>query len=97
VPVEQSQKRILGSLGLLDLGLVVLWLGGYIQFNATSGSARDEVVVLAFVGFALAGGSVLVAWPDPRARRLLGLSLVALAVVVVVLTLTVDGFRFIVD
>jgi hypothetical protein len=94
--VQLSQARTLKSLGMLDLGLVVLWLGGYIQFDASSGDARDEILILGFLGFLLVGGSVLLAWPEPKARRLLLTSLLALAVAVVVLTLTVDGFRFVV-
>lgn len=92
--MQLSQKRIIGALLMLDLSLVVLWLGGYIQFGASSD--RDEVLLLGFIGLALAGGSALVAWPDPKARRVLGFSLLVLAVAVVVLTLTVDGFKFVV-
>ena len=94
--MDPKQRRLLASVGLLDLSLVLLWLAGIIQLDATGDLGPDDWNLwVAFPGFLAVGGAVVLSWTDRQARRAVGLTLVTVAVAMVVFGLTVEGFRFV--
>jgi hypothetical protein len=89
-----EQKRLLASLGLVDLSLLLLWLGGLITFDGDT-DPGDWILPVCFLGILAAGVAIVLSWPDRVARRSVGLTLVVIAGAMVVLGATVDGFGFV--
>lgn len=91
-----SDRRLVAALLLLDLSILTLVLGHFVQLHDTSGFGSDEWnLPLGALAAALGVAAVVVAAPDRRARRALGIALLAGVAVLVLLQLTVDGFRFV--
>ena len=91
-----SDRRLVAALLLLDLSILTLVLGHFVQLHDTSGFGSDEwSLPLGALAAALGIASLVVATPDRRARRALGIALLAGVAVLVLLQLTVDGFRFV--
>lgn len=89
-----QQKRLLASVGLLDLSLVLLWLGGLIQFDG-SADPDDWILLVCFLGFLAVGGAIVLSWSDRTARRAVGLTLLVVALAMVVIGGDAEGFRFV--
>ncbi|GAA4691828.1 hypothetical protein [Nocardioides conyzicola] len=94
--MTQPHFRLVASLLLVDLAVLVLVLGHFVQLQDTSGFGSDQWnLPLGAAAGVLGVAALLVALPDARARRALGVVLVAGVGVLVVLQATVDGFRFV--
>lgn len=88
--------RLVTSLLLLDLSVLVLVLGHFVQLDDASGFGSDLWnPPLGALAAGLGVAAVAVAVGDRRARRALGLALVGGVAVLVLLQLTVAGFRFV--
>lgn len=89
-------KRAAAGTLLFVASLAALYVGGFIQFDDTSGFGGNEWnMPLAFVAGLLAFASVAVAVSDRTARRALGAALVTLDVLLVGASVTDGEFRFI--
>lgn len=92
VSSKASQRAVtVAAFGLLAAALALLVLGRFIQFDDTSGFGIDEWMMPFGVpsGFA-AAASVVLACSETRARRMLGGTLLLLAVLVSLLVLTIE-------
>lgn len=84
------------AVGLFAVGLVVLFAGGFVQFDDTSGFGYDQwILPLSVVSLAAAIASVVVAWTDSTARLLLGIAMTVLVAFLIWQCAVNDGFRFI--
>jgi hypothetical protein len=84
------------SLMLLVVALGLLFAGGFVQFDDTSGFGAEQwILPLGGLAFVPTLVSVVVAWPDPKARLWLGIALAVLTGLVVWESISNDGFRFI--
>ncbi|WP_433002730.1 hypothetical protein [Kribbella sp. CA-294648] len=87
---------VVGALGLLALGLVLLGVGGFVQFDDTAGFGSDQWVrPLGFIAALVAVAGVGVACLSAQARRWLGGALGVLDLFVIWQSVTNDGFRFV--
>ncbi|MFI5692263.1 hypothetical protein ACIA58_10530 [Kribbella sp. NPDC051586] len=84
------------SLVLLVVAVGLLFAGGFVQFDDTSGFGSSQWI-LALGGLALVPtlASVVVAWPDPKARLWTGIALAVLTGLLICESILNDGFRFI--
>lgn len=90
------KNRGLVASALLVVGLVLLAGGGFIQFHDFSGFGSDQWnLPLGYVAAVLGIAAVVVAWPLPKARTLLGIELAVLSVLLIVLGVANTGFRFV--
>lgn len=81
---------------LFAVGLGLLCVGGFVQFDDTSGFGSDQwIFPLGLLAVVPAVAAVVIAWPEPRARLSLGIVLGVLTVVLIWQDLANDGFRFI--
>ncbi|MFC9688439.1 hypothetical protein ACFTSF_07835 [Kribbella sp. NPDC056951] len=90
------KNRVLLSSALLVLGLILLAVGGFIQFHDVSGFGWEQWNrPLGYVAAVLGIAAVVAAWPLPKARTMLGIELAVLSGLVILLGLANTGFRFI--
>jgi hypothetical protein len=87
--------RLVASLLLIDLSILLLVLGHFVQLDASGSGSDDGSLPLGVLAAGLAIASVVVAMGDRRARRALGVLFLGGAAVLVVLQLALDGFRFV--
>lgn len=81
---------------LFAVALGLLGAGGFVQFRDTSGFGSSYwIFPLGLLAVVPAVASVVVAWPEPRARLSLGIVLGVLTVVMIWQDIVNDGFRFI--
>ena len=84
------------SLLLLVVALGLLFAGGFVQFDDTSGFGSERwILLLGGLACVAALVSVVAAWPDPKARLWLGIALAVLTGLLVWGSISNDGFRFI--
>lgn len=84
------------SVGLLVVGLALLAVGRFIQFDDTSGFGSEQwIVPLGLVAPVPAIAAVVVAWRSPKARLWLGIAVGVLAGFLVWQMTANSGFRFI--
>ncbi|WP_328999400.1 hypothetical protein OHA18_33775 [Kribbella sp. NBC_00709] len=84
------------SLLLLVVALGLLFAGGFVQFDDTSGFGSERwILPLGALAFVPAVASVPAAWPDPKARLWLGVALAVLTALLVWASISNDGFRFV--
>ncbi|RZU24449.1 hypothetical protein EV645_0091 [Kribbella rubisoli] len=84
------------SLVLLVVALGLLFAGGFVQFDDTSGFGDEQwILLLGGLALVLALASVVAAWPQPQARLWLGIALAVLTGLLVLGSISNDGFRFI--
>ena len=92
--VEGRRRTV--SLVLFAVGLGLLCVGGFVQFDDTSGFGSDQwIFPLGLLAVVPAVAAVVIAWPEPRARLALGIVLGVLTVVLIWQDIANDGFRFI--
>lgn len=92
--VEGGRRTV--SLALFAVGLGLLVVGGFVQFNDTSGFGSDRwIYPLGLLAVVPAVAAVVVAWPEPRARLSLGIVLGALTVLMIWQDVANEGFRFV--
>ncbi|TCC37585.1 hypothetical protein [Kribbella speibonae] len=92
--VEGGRRTV--SLALFAVGLGLLVVGGFVQFNDTSGFGSDRwIYPLGLLAVVPAVAAVVVAWPEPRARLSLGIVLGVLTVAMIWQDIANDGFRFV--
>lgn len=92
--MTQPNYRLVASLLLVDLAILVLVLGHFVQLNGSSGGDQWNLPLGLLAG-GLGLAALVVAVPDAAARRALGIVLVGGVAVLVVLRLTLGDFRFI--
>ena len=81
---------------LLVVALGLLFAGGFVQFDDTSGFGDEQwILPLGGLAFVPALASAVAAWPDPKARLWLGIALAVLTALLVWGSISNDGFRFI--
>ncbi|TCC30598.1 hypothetical protein [Kribbella sindirgiensis] len=91
-----GQRRTGVSLVLLALGLGFLFAGRFVQFDDTSGVGGGEwILPLGLLAIVAAVASIVVAWPEPKARLRTGIALVVLFAGVLWQLVGDDGFRFV--
>lgn len=96
VVAAQQSGITAAALGLFVTSLVLLYLGGFIQFDDTSGFGSTEwVMSVGLVAGLAALCSVAVAISRGTARRALGAMMAVLTFLIIVQVTTNDGFRFI--
>ncbi|WP_405058418.1 hypothetical protein OG474_37570 [Kribbella sp. NBC_01505] len=90
------KNRGLIASALLVVGLVLLAVGGFVQFHDFTGHGSEEWnLPLGFVAAVLGIAAVVIAWPLPKARIWLGAELAVLSVLLIVLGVANTGFRFV--
>ena len=94
--VEGGRRTV--SLVLFAVGLGLLCVGGFVQFDDTSGFGSDRwIYPLGLLAVVPAVAAVVVAWPEPRARLSLGIVLGALTVLMIWQDIANEGFRLIIS
>jgi TRAP-type C4-dicarboxylate transport system permease small subunit len=91
-----GERRTAVSAGLVAAGLLLLAVGGFIQFDDFSGDgSADWNLPLGVMGVVAAVAAVPVAVNEPKARLWLGVTLGVLLALIFWQQLTNSGFRFI--
>jgi hypothetical protein len=92
--VEGRRRTV--SLVLFAVGLGLLCVGGFVQFDDTSGFGSDQwIFPLGLLAVVPVVAAVVIAWPEPRTRLALGIVLGVLTAVLIWQDIANDGFRFI--
>ncbi len=95
---SQEQRSVGGSFGLLAASLALLGIGGFVQFDDTSGFGSDQWnLPLGGVALVLAVAGIGVASVSATARLWLGGALGLLDLLVLWQSVTNEGFRFVWD
>jgi hypothetical protein len=92
--MHPPSRRGLVAVGLLALAVLVLYGGGWVLFDDTSGFGGSEgSFAVAALAVLVAAGAAVVAAPERKSRQLLDLSLAAVDLLVLGFAVTDDGLR----